>query len=85
MLAELPTLVKLITEYPSLARRLDGEASERNAFFDPVRREEFSGLEVMCLMHAGFRQADPSIDTGMDLDEPLAMAKKHYAARKTEG
>ncbi len=64
---------------------LDYSSPEKKHRLNALPGEEFSGLELMCLMHAGFRQADPSIETGMDLDEPLATAKQLYAARKAEG
>ena len=30
--------------------------------------ERFSGLQLMCLMHVGFKRIDPTLDTGMDLE-----------------
>jgi len=56
-------------------------ASEKKYKLNALPGEEFSGLEVMCLMHAGLRQVEPGMDTGMDLDEPFSTAKKLFAAR----
>ena len=60
---------------------LDYAASEKKYKLNALPGEEFSGLEMMCLMHAGLRQIEPGIDTGMDLDEPFSTAKQLYAGR----
>lgn len=36
--------------------------------------EEFSGLQLMCLMFAGFKRVAPEQDVGMDLEEPFLKA-----------
>jgi len=36
--------------------------------------ESFSGLQLMCLMYAGFKRITPDQDTGMDLNEPWLVA-----------
>ena len=36
--------------------------------------ESFSGLQLMCLMYAGFKRIAPEQDTGMDLKEPWITA-----------
>ena len=36
--------------------------------------ESFSGLQLMCLMYAGFKRIAPDQDTGMDLNEPWITA-----------
>jgi hypothetical protein len=35
---------------------------------------EFSGLHLLCLMHAGIRLLDPQADTGTGLDQEYDMA-----------
>ncbi len=60
---------------------LDYSSSEKKYRLSTIPEEEFSGLELMCLMHVGLRNDDPHIETGMDLDEPLETAKKLFAAR----
>ena len=60
---------------------LDYASSEKKYRLNAIPGEEFSGLEVMCLMHAGLRQVEPEMDPGMDLDEPFSTAKRLYAAR----
>ncbi len=60
---------------------LDYASSEKKYRLNALPGEEFSGLEVMCLMHAGFRQVEPDMNTGLDLEEPFSTAKKLYAAR----
>lgn len=60
---------------------LDYSSPKKKYRLNALPGEEFSALEVMCLMHAGLRQVEPNIDTGMDLDEPFCTAKQLYAAR----
>jgi hypothetical protein len=36
--------------------------------------ETFTGLQLMCLMHAGFKRIAPEHDTAMDLDVPFLAA-----------
>ncbi len=60
---------------------LDYASSEKTYRLNAISGAEFSGLEVMCLMHAGLRQVEPGMDTGIDLDEPFATAKKLFSAR----
>lgn len=37
---------------------------------------EYSGLELACLMYAGFKQIDPGFETGLGLEEEYEMALK---------
>jgi len=46
--------------------------------------EKFSGLQLMCLMFAGFKRIAPEQDTGMDLNEPFLTALE-LLNRKTSG
>ena len=43
-------------------------------FFNSYPEESFSGLQLMCLMYAGFKRIAPEQDTGMDLNEPWLTA-----------
>jgi hypothetical protein len=43
-----------------------------------VQGEEFSTLQLMCLMYVGFNDINQTIDAGMDLDEPYETALKMY-------
>lgn len=61
---------------------LDYASSEKKYSLNAIPGEEFSGLELMCLMHAGLRQSEPDVNTGMDLDGPLTAAKKLHLDRR---
>jgi len=41
-------------------------------------REQFSGLQLMCLMYAGMKRTHPEADTGMPFDEAYATALSMY-------
>ena len=43
--------------------------------------DRFSGLQLMCLMHVGFKRVEPSADPRTGLDEAYARALAMYRAR----
>jgi tetratricopeptide (TPR) repeat protein len=53
---------------------LDYASPEKKYTLRALPGETFSGLELMCLMHAGFKRLAPGEDTGMNLDEPFLTA-----------
>ena len=44
--------------------------------------ENFTGLQLMCLLHAGFKRLAPEHDTGMDLDAPFLTALELFNAKE---
>ena len=40
---------------------------------------DFSGLQIVCMMHVGLKQLDPSMDAGMDLDREYEAAHSLFA------
>ncbi|MEA3209570.1 MAG: hypothetical protein QOE70_2627 [Chthoniobacter sp.] len=44
--------------------------------------ETFTGLQLMCLRHAGFKRLAPEQDTGMDLDAPFLTALELFNAER---
>jgi len=63
-------------------RGLDYASSDKKYTLRSIPGESFSGLEMMCLMHAGFRRIEPELDTGMDLDEPYLVALEMFELKK---
>ena len=55
-------------------RGLDYASPEKKYILRSLPGESFSGLQLMCLMHAGFQQFAPEHETGMDLAEPFLTA-----------
>jgi hypothetical protein len=53
---------------------LDYASPEKKYTLRTLPDETFSGLHLMCLMHAGFKRIAPDLDSGMDLDEPFLQA-----------
>lgn len=53
---------------------LDYASNEKQYTLRSLPGERFSGLQVMCLLHAGLKRLVPGTDTGMDLDEPFLRA-----------
>lgn len=64
---------------------LDYASPEKKYTLRALPGETFSGLELMCLMHAGFKRLAPDEDSGMNLDEPFLTALELFngQARKT--
>jgi tetratricopeptide (TPR) repeat protein len=52
----------------------DYASPEKKYTLRSIPDETFSGLQLMCLMHAGFKRFAPDMDTGMDLEEPWHQA-----------
>ena len=46
--------------------------------------ESFSGLQLMCLMFAGFKRIAPDQDVGMDLNEPFLTALQLFNEKHTK-
>ena len=55
-------------------RGLDYADPEPKYTLQTLPGETFTGLQLMCLMHAGFKRLAPEHDTGMDLDAPFLAA-----------
>ena len=50
--------------------RLDYAKPKKKYTLSAYPGEYFSGLQLICLMYAGFKRIAPEQDTGMDLNEP---------------
>ena len=53
---------------------LDYSNPEKKYTLSAYPGESFSGLQLMCLMYAGFKRIAPDQDTGMDFNEPWITA-----------
>lgn len=61
---------------------LDYASSDKKYRLNSLPGEELSGLQIMCLMFAGFKRVAPDQDCGMDLDEPFLTALQMFNANK---
>ena len=59
---------------------LDYANPEKKYTLSAYPGESFSGLQLMCLMYAGFKRIAPEQDTGMDLNEPWITALELFNA-----
>ena len=64
---------------------LDYATTDKKYTLRAIPGESSSGLEMMCLMHAGFRRIAPEMETGMDLDEPYLVALEMFELEKGKG
>jgi Flp pilus assembly protein TadD len=55
---------------------LDHASSDQKYELESLPGEMFSGLQLMCLMYAGFQRFAPEVDVGIDLREPFLMAMR---------
>lgn len=61
---------------------IDYTTSERKYTLRFLPGEQFSGLQLLALMFTGFKQIDPSLDTGMPFDAAYEQARRLYELRK---
>ncbi len=74
---------KIAFEVAMIGREgLDYANPEKKYRLKSLPGETFSGLQMMCLMHAGFKRLAPDQDTGMDLDEPFLTALGLFNSNK---
>ncbi len=64
---------------------LDYASPEKTYTLRTIPNEDFSGLHLMCLMHAGFKRIAPDLDSGMDLEEPFLQALELFNAQQGQG
>jgi hypothetical protein len=57
---------------------LDYASPDQKYTLKSLPGEEFSGLNLMCLMYAGFKRIAPEHDLQMDLHEPFLIALEMY-------
>ena len=65
-------------------RGLDYSDPEPKYTLRSLPGENFSGLQMMCLMFAGFKRIAPDVDPGMDLHEPFLTALQMFEAKRRE-
>lgn len=61
---------------------IDYASSDKQYTLLSLPDEVFTGLQLMCLMHAGFKRLAPDADTGMDLDAPFLKALELFQQGK---
>ena len=61
---------------------LDYASPEKKYTLETIPGQMFSGLQLMCLMHAGFKRIQPDLDSGMNLDEPFLTALQLFNAER---
>jgi tetratricopeptide (TPR) repeat protein len=64
---------------------LDYASPDEKYVLKTLPGERFSGLQLMCIMYAGFKRFAPEVDGGIDLDAPFLQALVIYEKRKKEG
>ena len=73
------TITAVVGEIALLGQTgLDYASAEKQYRLQSLPGEEFSGLQLMCLMYVGFKDINPALDMGMDLVEPYETALKMY-------
>ena len=61
---------------------LDYGDAEKKYRLKSLTGESFSGLQLMCLMFAGFKRFAPDQDVGVDLEEPFLQALQLLNAQR---
>ena len=60
---------------------LDYASSDKKYTLQSLPREQFSGLQLMCIMHVGFKRVDPSVDPGTGLDDAYSRALEMHCSQ----
>jgi len=61
---------------------LDYSSADTNYTLKSLPGESFTGLQLMCLMYAGFQRLAPEHELRMDLEEPWLKALEMFQARR---
>ena len=61
---------------------LDYADPEQKYTLRSLPEEKFSGLQLMCLMHAGFKRVAPEHAVGMELEEPFLTALELFNEKR---
>ncbi|MCB8939252.1 MAG: tetratricopeptide repeat protein [Ardenticatenaceae bacterium] len=65
----------IVSEIALLGQRgLDYADPEQKYSLNSIPGEQFSGLQLMCLMYVGFKDIEPTLDLGFDLSNPYHLA-----------
>lgn len=59
---------------------IDYAASDQKYTLNSLPGEQFSGLQLLCMMYVGFKDIEPTLDIGVDLSEPYQAALKLHQA-----
>ncbi|HEX6383997.1 MAG TPA: hypothetical protein VF177_04945, partial [Anaerolineae bacterium] len=57
---------------------LDYASPDKKYTLNSLPGEQFSGLQLMCLMYVGFKDIDPTLDLGIDLSQAYEAALKMH-------
>ena len=60
-------------------RGLDYASSDQKYTLHSLPGEQFSGLQLICLMYVGFKDIDPTVDIGVDLSQPYQRALQMHS------
>jgi hypothetical protein len=57
---------------------IDYTKADRRYSLKSIPAEQFSGLQLLCLMYVGFKKIDPTLDTRLDFKDAYEMALKLF-------
>ncbi len=80
-----PVMDPIEIDIRTLYEFADYTSSEARYTLESCPGERVSGLQLMCLMYAGFQRFAPDQDTGMDLREPFLAALQMHQAKRDDG
>ena len=61
---------------------LDFASPEQKYSLRSIAGEKFTGLQLMCLMYAGFKRIAPDQETGMDLQQAYEAALTLFRSKR---
>lgn len=68
-------ILPIVSEIGLLGRGgINYSSSDRTYTLRSLPGETFTGLQMLCLMYAGFKKLDPFLDTGLDFAQAYEQA-----------
>ena len=61
---------------------IDYTNAEKRYSLHSIPGEQFTGLQLLCLMYVGFKKIEPSLDTGLDFRDAYEIALTMYKPSK---
>jgi hypothetical protein len=79
-------VLQIVSEIALLGQSgLDYSSPDKQYTLQSLPGEQFSGLQLMCLMHTGLKHVEPSADPGTGLDDAYSTAVMMHQAKSPWG
>jgi len=74
-------IFKIVSEIGLLGKGGIDYSTPKTYTLKSIPREQFTGLQLLCMMYVGFQKIEPTMYTGLDFKEAYTLALDAYKAR----